>query len=71
MDDVVNLLSITGFTTLKQGRRFLVPKRVPLLSAAINRYGAPLPIAKHLCLTNYVVARPIRCRPSRSPRAVR
>jgi 2-polyprenyl-3-methyl-5-hydroxy-6-metoxy-1,4-benzoquinol methylase len=58
MDDVVNLLSITGFTTLKQGRRFLVPKRVPLLSAAINRYGAPLPIAKHLCLTNYVVARP-------------
>ncbi len=59
MEDVGNLLSITGFIPLKQGRRFLVPRRVPLLADASNRYLAPLPLIKHLCLTNYVVARPV------------
>ncbi|MDA0673341.1 MAG: glycosyltransferase [Cyanobacteria bacterium] len=58
MDDVINLLAITGFTPLKQGRRFLVPKKLPLVAGAANRYLAPLPGIKHLCLTNYVVARP-------------
>lgn len=58
MDDVTNLLSITGYIPLKRGRRFLMPKRIPGLSYAINRYLAPLPGIKHLCLTNYVVARP-------------
>jgi SAM-dependent methyltransferase len=58
MDDVANLLSITGYIPLKRGRRFLMPKRIFGLSYAINRYLAPLPGLKHLCLTNYVVARP-------------
>ncbi|MGI8933710.1 bifunctional class I SAM-dependent methyltransferase/glycosyltransferase family 2 protein [Leptolyngbya sp. BC1307] len=58
MDDVANLLSITGYIPLKRGRRFLSPKRIPGLSRWINRYLAPLPGIKHLCLTNYVVARP-------------
>lgn len=59
MTDVVNLLSITGFTPLKQGRRFLLPRRVPGVAGLVNRYLAPLPWIKHLCLTNYVVARPL------------
>ena len=58
MDDVVNLLTITGFTALKRGRRFLMPRYVPVLSPLINRYLAPLPGIKHLGLTNFVVARP-------------
>ena len=58
MDDIANLLSITGYIPLKRGRRFLLPKRVPGLSEWINRYLAPLPGIKHLCLTNYVIARP-------------
>lgn len=57
MDDVANLLSITGYIPLKRGWRFLMPKRIPGLSYIINRYLAPLPGIKHLCLTNYVVAR--------------
>ncbi|MEM6450059.1 MAG: glycosyltransferase [Cyanobacteria bacterium P01_D01_bin.105] len=57
MDDVVNLLTITGFTTLKRGRRFLFPRHIPVLSPLINRYLAPLPGVKHLGLTNFVVAR--------------
>ncbi|MEL6605274.1 MAG: glycosyltransferase [Cyanobacteria bacterium J06614_10] len=58
MDDVNNLLRITGYTPLKRGRRMLMPRRIPGLSYAINRYLAPLPGIKHLCLTNFVVARP-------------
>ncbi|MEO1619679.1 MAG: bifunctional class I SAM-dependent methyltransferase/glycosyltransferase family 2 protein [Cyanobacteria bacterium J06632_3] len=58
MDDVCNLLSITGYIPLKRGRRFLMPRKVPGLSYLINRYLAPLPGVKHLCLTNFVVARP-------------
>ncbi|MEO0769135.1 MAG: glycosyltransferase, partial [Cyanobacteria bacterium J06649_4] len=58
MDDVCNLLSITGYIPLKRGRRFLMPRQIPGLSYLINRYLAPLPGLKHLCLTNFVVARP-------------
>ncbi|HIK44259.1 MAG TPA: methyltransferase domain-containing protein, partial [Leptolyngbyaceae cyanobacterium M65_K2018_010] len=58
MDDVVNLLTITGYLPLKRGRRFLIPKPVPVLSDWVNRYLAPLPGLQHLCLTNFVVARP-------------
>lgn len=59
MDDVVNLLKITGYLPLKRGRRFLMPKPVPGLAFLANRYLAPLPLIKHLCLTNFVVARPV------------
>ncbi|HEY9879372.1 MAG TPA: glycosyltransferase [Leptolyngbyaceae cyanobacterium] len=58
MDDIANLLSITGYVPLKRGRRFLMPKAIPGLSYLVNRYLAPLPLIKHLCLTNFVVARP-------------
>ncbi|MGB3296796.1 MAG: glycosyltransferase [Phormidesmis sp.] len=58
MDDVANLLKITGYMPLKRGRRLLVPRYVPGISYFANRYLAPLPIIKHFGLTNYVVARP-------------
>lgn len=58
MDDVANLLTITGYLPLQLGRRCLLPKRLPCLSGWVNRYLAPLPLLKHLCLTNVVVARP-------------
>jgi SAM-dependent methyltransferase len=58
MDDVTNLLTITGYIPLKRGRRFLMPKQVPGLAYGVNRYLAPLPGIQHLCLTNFVVARP-------------
>jgi ubiquinone/menaquinone biosynthesis C-methylase UbiE len=57
MNDVINLLNITGYQSVKTGRRFLVPKYLPLLSNFVNRYVSPLPIVNHLCLTNYIVAR--------------
>ena len=69
MDDVVNLLTVTGFTPLKRGRRFLLPKQIPGLSFLVNRYLAPLPGVQHACLTSYVVARlhPSLCEPAPEP----
>ncbi|MEI6428724.1 MAG: glycosyltransferase [Pseudanabaena sp. ELA607] len=59
MTDVLNLLTISGYTTVKTGRRFLAPKNLPLVSFLVNRYLAHLPLLNRLCLTQYVVARPV------------
>lgn len=64
MDDVQNLLTITGFQTVKSGRRFLCPKAVPLLSSVMNRVLVQLPGFNHLGLTNTIVARSqVACKP--------
>ncbi|MGI0493094.1 glycosyltransferase [Alkalinema pantanalense CENA528] len=64
MDDVENLLTITGYTTVKTGRRFLCPKPVPGLAPLCNRFLAHLPGITHLGLTNYIIARPQRLVPA-------
>jgi 2-polyprenyl-3-methyl-5-hydroxy-6-metoxy-1,4-benzoquinol methylase len=58
MGDVRNLLQITGYESVKIGRRCLLPKRIPGLSALCNRVLVHLPGLQHLGLTNYIVARP-------------
>ncbi|MBW4442779.1 MAG: glycosyltransferase [Plectolyngbya sp. WJT66-NPBG17] len=58
MNDVANLLEITGYLSLRSGRRFLFPKPVPLIAPLFNRVLAHLPILNHFCLTNYIVAKP-------------
>ncbi|GAP94523.1 glycosyl transferase, family 2 [Leptolyngbya sp. NIES-2104] len=58
MDDVLNLLQITGYLPLRSNRRFLCPKQVPLIAPLFNRVLAHLPVLNHFCLTNYVVAKP-------------
>nr|WP_313898190.1 glycosyltransferase [Nodosilinea sp. LEGE 07298] len=57
-DDMANLLTVTGYRPLKRGSRFLWPKFVPGVAGLVNRYLAPLPLVKHLCLTTFIVARP-------------
>jgi SAM-dependent methyltransferase len=56
--DIENLLYLCDFEVVKRGRRFLVPKYVPLLSEPINRIVATLPLVRQLCLIEYFVARP-------------
>jgi SAM-dependent methyltransferase len=58
MTDVLNLLSITGYESVKTGRRFLLPKAIPGLITLCNRLLVHLPGLEHLGLTNYIVARP-------------
>lgn len=58
MDDVQNLLSITGYQTVKTGRRFLCPKGIPGFATIANRFLVQLPVVNHLGLTNTIIARP-------------
>jgi len=55
-DDVANLLQLTGFRTVKRGKRLLFPKDVLGLAPALNVLGQ-LPLLNELCLTTYLVAR--------------
>jgi SAM-dependent methyltransferase len=66
-DDVVNLLQLSGFEVVTISRRILFPKKVPLLSSFLNGVVANLWLLQHLCLTYWVVARPVpRARRERS-----
>jgi SAM-dependent methyltransferase len=57
--DVANLLRLAGFEVVSTWRRILLPKRVPLLSTLLNGIVANVWPLSHLCLTYWVVARPI------------
>jgi SAM-dependent methyltransferase len=56
--DAANLLALTGFEVVKLTRRTLFPKRIPVLTAAINLWAEQTPLVRRLCLTEFLVARP-------------
>ena len=56
--DIKNLLYVEDYDIVKEGRRFLLPKKIPLLSDFLNKYPAKLPVLNRLCLTGYIIARP-------------
>ncbi len=57
IDDIENLINISGLDPVKSGRRLLAFKYIPLLSTLLNRYIAYLPFFKHFCLYGYHIAR--------------
>lgn len=57
-DDIVNLMDLAGWQGIKQEWRQLLPKSLLGLDRIVNRWVAPLPLIRRLCLRNYVVARP-------------
>lgn len=59
IEDVSNLLHLAGFEVVHRREHILLPKRLSLLSAFANRYLAHLPGLRWLCLTNWIVARPL------------
>jgi SAM-dependent methyltransferase len=59
VEDIFNLLSLSGFETVHRRQHLLLPKWVPILSTFVNRYVAHLPGFRWLCLTNLLVARPL------------
>ena len=61
-EDIENFLYLSGFDVIKTEWRQLVPMKLLGLGEIINRYIAPLPFIRRLCLRNYVVARPLPCR---------
>ncbi len=57
--DAVNLLGLNGFEVVKMTRRTLLPKKVPLLTSFVNLVAAQTPLVRRLCMTEFLVARPI------------
>lgn len=59
LDDIENLFYLADYEVVQRGSRFLCPFPIPILATLINRFIAPLPIVNRLCLTHYVVVRPM------------
>jgi ubiquinone/menaquinone biosynthesis C-methylase UbiE len=53
--DILNLLQLSGWSTISRQHRILLPISLPLLAPLCNRWIAP--VAPWLCLTVFVVAR--------------
>jgi glycosyltransferase involved in cell wall biosynthesis/SAM-dependent methyltransferase len=56
MNDLRNMLRLADFEVEASGAALLLPKRVPVLSALVNRLAPRLPLARELCLVQYFCA---------------
>jgi len=65
-EDICNVLGLARFEVVKTESRLLLPKYLPLIGNVVNRYLAPLPGIRRLCLSKYIVARPLELRGKRS-----
>lgn len=64
-EDIGNLLTLENFELVRQDSKILLPVYIPVLSAFVNRYLAPLPFFRLFTLVNIVVARPLLLSKSR------
>jgi SAM-dependent methyltransferase len=63
--DFLNLMDLADFEVISQEQRQLLPRRWLGLGPFINRFIAPLPGIRKLCLRTYLVGRPVRVFPER------
>ncbi len=57
MQDIENLLYLSGFDVVRRGTDILLPLDVPVVADLLNHVGAKLPGAKQAALVDYFVAR--------------
>ena len=58
-EDINNLLYLEGFEIIKEEKKILLPIYIPLVSALLNTFIAPLPIIKRITLVNFLIVRKI------------
>jgi SAM-dependent methyltransferase len=63
--DFLNLVDLADFEVIRQEQRQLIPLRWFGLGPFVNRFIAPLPGIRKLCLRTYIVGRPVRQFPDR------
>src|ERR1700676_4980525 len=63
--DFLNLMDLADFEVISHEQRQLLPQRWLGLGPLINRFIAPLPGVRKLCLRTYIVGRPVRQFPDR------
>lgn len=68
--DVINFMRLADFEVVRLEPKVLLPIYVPVVSALVNRYLAPLPLLRSLCLVNVMVARPAPRRATGNPPSV-
>lgn len=66
MNDIDNLLYLSGYEVFREGTDILLPAHVPVVSELANRVAAKLPGVRNAALVDYFVARPVP-ETSRSP----
>ena len=57
--DIINILSLTGFETIRIDKKIIFPKFLPFFSWFFNSCVTNLPLFRYLSLTNFIIARPI------------
>ena len=63
--DFLNLMDLADFEVIRHEQRQLIPIRLFGLGPLVNRYIAPLPGIRQLCLRTYLIGRPIQQFPDR------
>ena len=63
--DFLNLMDLADFEVIRQEQRQLIPLNWFGLGPLVNRYIAPLPGIRRLCLRTYLVGRPVPLLPDR------
>jgi ubiquinone/menaquinone biosynthesis C-methylase UbiE len=63
--DFLNLMDLADFEVIRREQRQLLPRHLLGIGPFVNRFIAPLPGIRHLCLRTYLVARPVRPFPDR------
>ncbi len=56
MQDLENLLRLSGWVVAARGRELLVPARIPVVSGVLNAVAPRTPVLKHFCLVQYAIA---------------
>lgn len=63
--DFLNLMDLADFEVINREQRQLLPLRLFGLGPLVNKYIAPLPGIRRLCLRTYLVGRPVKMFPDR------
>jgi len=57
MNDLNNLLYLSGFDVYRSTRRMLIPFNIPLIAPLFNKYIAKLPFCRHFCINQFAFAK--------------
>jgi ubiquinone/menaquinone biosynthesis C-methylase UbiE len=57
MDDIENLLYLSGYQVVRRGTDILLPASVPVVSELANRVAAKMPVMRESALVDYFIAR--------------
>ncbi|MGB5231369.1 MAG: glycosyltransferase family 2 protein [Desulfoprunum sp.] len=58
-EDIENFVRLSGYEPVRTDNRILCPVYIPLVSAVLNRFVAPLPLFRSLSMLNILTVRPL------------